>query len=286
MGGGGARTNPPGWLRVHVGQCTWGRACGSARGGSCARVGSLPALPPVVRHPCAQARGSDMPPLGLRVAPGGSHSLREPRVPPVMGNGGRGERGGRARTPENRRVCPPPIRVHHPCHSCMHPPHGQMGEERGGAHPRVLPFSRAPPSHSLAPPSCSRAHPLPFARTPCRSCMPPPPVRMHPPAPRGRLHVLPFMCTPSPPLMHAPPTPVMGKQGERGGAPTCPPVRMHAPPSGSRECPSPCSHPERGCTQRMGGGRRKEGKGGCRWWHLHPLPPFSCRGLERGNAGE
>jgi hypothetical protein len=281
MGGGGAYTNPPGWLHVHVGQCTWGRACGSAHGGSCARVGSLPALPPVVRCPCAQARGSDAPPLGLRAAPGGSHSLREPRVPPVMGNGGRGERGGRARTPENRRVCPPPICVHHPCHSCMHPPWANRGGEGWGAptHPPVLactpvPFARTPLLFSCAPPPIC-THPLLLVHAP--------PSRPHaPPCPRGGACMSSHSRAPPPPRLCMHPPPQLWVNRGRGGVRPHVLLSVHAPPSGSRECPSPCSHPGRGCTQRRGEGGVRRGKGVADGGIYTPSPHFLAGGWRGG----
>jgi hypothetical protein len=229
----------------------------------------------------------------------------------AMGAGGRG--GGRARTPENRRVCPPPIHAHHPCHSCMHP-HGQTGEG-GRTHACSRSRTPLPATHACTPPWANgggegwgtpmcppilTCTPVLFACTPLLFLCAPPPICTHPlplvhappscphapPCPQGGTCLSSHSCAPPPPHSCMHPPPQLWVNRGRGGAHPRDLPSAHAPPSGSHERPSPCSHPERGCTQGTGGGRCKEGKGGCRWWHLHPLPPFSCRGLERGNVGK
>jgi hypothetical protein len=217
---------------VPVGLHAGGRVRGREACPHCPRLCVAPAHKPGAatrrRRDCARPQGVPIP--------------RASRMCPQLwatGAGGRGGGGGGApvhprtggcaplpfaRTTPATRACTPhgqtgegggaPTRapvLAHPSLPLAHAPtHGQTGEERGVAHPRVLPFSRAPPSRSLAPPSCSRAHPLPFARTPCRSCMPPPPVRMHPPAPGGAPACPPIHAHPLPPARACTPRPSYG----------------------------------------------------------------------------
>jgi hypothetical protein len=185
-----------------------------------------------------------------------------------------------------------------------------------------LPLAHAPPPWANgggegwgapARPPVLVCTPVPFARTPLLFSCAPPPVCMHPlplvhaplpsactPLPPGGACMSSHSCAPPPPCSCMHPPPQLWVNGGRGGAHPRVLPSAHAPLSGSRErpspwlhrrgheggaLPSPCSHPERGCMQRMGGGRRKEGKGGCRWWHLHPLwpsipKPFSSTQLQ------